>query len=295
MIGLDSKLLSDAERLNADEMYRIYQGEMPDTEDGLDDVAANQRAIALLQRIQEHDPDLWATITNLPDGIRSALIVNAPQRTGAAPDETQMPPTPQMPLISPSRLDDTPAPFDDPGPGETIVLLAEGDFKGCYAVGTDKNGVPSPRQISPAQFIAAAECAPGAPAQPLPSGTNERVMAAFEAFRTDLSRRLGRARRRPDSRARRYVSRQLNIARNAAAPSEVPRIETLRRIFRGDLSPQVESALAEIRSMKIEGNVLTRRLEALRERYRLNPPDAAGDTGAPEPQVIRIVCSDGLV
>ena len=74
LIGLDSRLLSDAERLNANAMYRIYEGkELPELDDGLDDLAANQRAIALLQRIQEDDPDLWRTITSLPDGIRSAL------------------------------------------------------------------------------------------------------------------------------------------------------------------------------------------------------------------------------
>ena len=73
LIGLDSRLLSEAERLNANAMYRIYEGkELPDLNDGLDDVAANQRAIALLQRIQQDDPELWRTITTLPDGIRSA-------------------------------------------------------------------------------------------------------------------------------------------------------------------------------------------------------------------------------
>ena len=117
--------------------------------------------------------------------------------------------------------------------------------------------IPHPRPISPAQFISAAECAPDTPAQPLPPDTNERVMAAFEAFRSDLSRRLGRARRRrPDSRNRRYISRQLNIVRAQVEPSELATVETLRRIFLGDLSPQVESALSEIRSMKIEGAAL---------------------------------------
>ena len=53
LIGLDSRLLSEAERLNANAMYRIYEGkELPDLNDGLDEIAANQRAIALLQRIQ---------------------------------------------------------------------------------------------------------------------------------------------------------------------------------------------------------------------------------------------------
>ena len=37
------------------------------------------------------------------------------------------------------------------------------------------------------------------------------------------------------------------------------------------------------------------RLEALRERYRLNVPDDSDAARPPEPEVIRIVCSDGLV
>ena len=156
-------------------------------------------------------------------------------------------------------------------------MLGSGDVKGCYAVSVDDEGNPQPRPISPAQFISAAECVPDTPAQPLPQDTNERVMVAFEAFRSDLSRRLGRARRRrPDSRNRRYISRQLNIARGQAEPSEMAIIDTIRRIFLGDLSPQVESALSEIRGMKIEGAALIRRLEALRERYRLNPRDDVG-------------------
>ena len=122
-------------------------------------------------------------------------------------------------------------------------------------------------------------------------------MAAFDAFRSDFQRRLGRARRPRDTRARRYVSRQLNIALREAAgtPADVARIEALRRIFMGELSPQVENALGEIRELRLEGLALRTRLEALRERYRLNPPDATDRTPAQEPQVIRIVCSDGLV
>ena len=40
--------------------------------------------------------------------------------------------------------------------------------------------------------------------------------------------------------------------------------------------------------------MLITRLEALRERYRLNPPDDSEQALPYEPQVIRIVCSDGL-
>ena len=128
LIGLDSKLLSDAERLNDDAMYRIYEGkQLPEIEDGLDEVAVNQRAITLLQRIQQDDPDLWRTITDLPDGIRSALRVSTVQPEG--PDESLAQNVlpiegSQAPLMSPAELAAIPSPFDDPRPGETLALLS---------------------------------------------------------------------------------------------------------------------------------------------------------------------------
>ena len=78
-------------------------------------------------------------------------------------------------------------------------------------------------------------------------------------------------------------------------PAETQRIEALRRIFLGDVSPQVESALGEIRNLRLEGPALRTRLEALRERYRLSSPDDVDLAPRQEPQVVRIVCSDGLV
>ena len=297
LIGLDSKLLSDAERLNANAMYRIYEGKkLPEIDDGLDEVAANQRAITLLQRIQDGDPELWQTITNLPDGIRSALRARA-ARSEESDESYAQNVLPiegaQAPLVSPTILASIPSPFDDPKKGETLVLLSAGGVRSCYAVSGDLQ----PRPISPAQLIAAAECSPDTPAQRLPSDTNERVMAAFEAFRTDFQQRLGRARRPRDSRARRYVSRHLSMAMREAGEhgGEMSRIEDLRRIFLGDVSPSVESALGEIRNLSLEGSVLLTRLEALRERYRLNPPDDSDRPQPPDPQVVRIVCSDGLV
>ena len=297
LIGLDSKLLSDTERLNDNAMYRIYEGkELPEFDEKLDEVAANQRAIALLQRIQEHDPDLWQTITDLPDGLRSALRDPSGQAELPVGASIQVPleiESTQMALMSPDIVESDRSPFDDPQPGETLVLLSAGDIKNCYAVDSEL----SPRPISPSQFIAAAECQPDTPAQPLPPQTNERVMAAFDQFQQDLGKRLGRSRRRVDSRNRRFISKQLGIIRSESREStaEVQQIETLRSIFLGDLSPQVENALTEIRNMRLDGQALLRRLEALRFRYRLNPPDDSDMSQHSEPQVIRIVCSDGLV
>ena len=296
LIGLDSKLLSETERLNDDAMYRIYvDKQMTEDDDGLDEVAANQRAVALLQQIQREDPELWRTITELPDGLRSALQVadvRDADGSGIHLQDVLAIEGSQMPLVSPAPRAEVASPFDNPRPGETLVLLSAGSVKSCYAVADGHE----PRQISPAQFAAAAECDEDAPAQPLPRETNERVMRAFEAFRSELGQRLGRARRPRITLARRYVSRQLNAARKRleSTPEGVRRIDTLRRVYQGDLTPAAESALDEIRRLGLEGQPLMRRLEALRERERLNPPDDSEKARPPEPQIVRIVCSDGL-
>ena len=297
LIGLDSKLLSEAERLNVKAMYSIYEGkQLPDIDDGLDEIAAHQRAVSLLQRIQDDDPDLWKTITELPDGIRSALSVSEDLKEsgdgvplhGACEIENV-----QIPLVSPGESKAVASPFDAPSAGETLVLLSVGEVKGCYAVASDLK----PRPISPSQFVAAAQCDRDTPAQQLPSDTNERVMAAFETFKSDFGKRLGKSRRPRDTRVRRYISRHLRMAMDQAEQdaAERRRIEDLRRIFLGDLTQQVENALGEIRNLRLEGPALRTRLDALRERYRLNPPDHSDQSQPQEPQVIRIVCSDGLV
>ena len=132
----------------------------------------------------------------------------------------------------------------------------------------------------------------------LPPQTNERVMAAFDQFQEDLGRRLGRSRRRVDSRNRRFISKQLGIIRSESRGEQrrgTANRDTAKPFFWGDLSTQVENALADIRNMRLDSQVLLRRLEALRFRYRLNPPDDYEMAQPTEPQVVRIVCSDGLV
>lgn len=83
-----------------------------------------------------------------------------------------------------------------------------------------------------------------------------------------------RSRAGQQTKARRYPSCQLSFALREAGDdtAETQRIEALRRIFLGDVSQQVESALAEIRNLRLEGPPLRTRLEALRERYRLSSP-----------------------
>ena len=74
------------------------------------------------------------------------------------------------------------------------------------------------------------------------------------------------------------------------------RIEVLREIFLGHLPPRVLRTLNHIRELQLEGSALIGRLEALRHRYHLNPPeDEDNDSGDQEPHIVRIVCSDGLL
>ena len=297
-IGLDAALLSPSERLNDGAMYRIYdQKRLPEQDDLLDEVASFQRGITLLQRIQRDDPGLWDTIVKLPDGIRAALAVRPP----AADDmvlvnfQASFDRDVQLPLTTPRAEEGIHSPREEPRPGETVVLLKHADRPLMYAVDDRLR----PRQITPGQLIQAVECPPDTPRAHLPDDTNGRVMAAYEAARRDARSRLGRARRpTSDTRLRRYLVRALRLARDAAAgdQEELRRISVLQQIFPDHIPRNVTQDLEEIRRMQIEGSSLIRRLEAMRSRYRLNPPDADESTAEPaDAEVVRIVCSDALV
>ena len=99
------------------------------------------------------------------------------------------------------------------------------------------------------------------------------------------------------ARIRRYIARHLHLLANEAPSDQqrVAQIDTLRRIFMTNTMPWVESALSDIRMLNLQGEPVLTRLQALRERYRLNPPDAEDESTPPEAQIIRIVCSEGLL
>ena len=304
LIGLDNRLLDRRERLNTKAMYRIYvEDRLPDdeTDGGIDDVAAHQSGVALLQRLQADDPDLWDIITHLPDGVRAARALPRPpvdpedadpQRYAQQVLEIE---GAQAPMMTPEQEQGIESPFDDARQSESVVLLSAPGATWSYAV--DDRLLP--RSITPTQLLAALRCGPDTPGHELPDGHNERVMAAYRGFRRDAERRLGRSRRPgSDSRVRRYLSKFLNLARQDAQdePEELARIDLLRQVFLRDLPHQVLADLQEIREMRLERTGLVRRLEALRVRHRLSPPeeDDAGDVTM-ETQVVRIVCSEGLI
>lgn len=297
-IGLDTPLLSADERLNPNAMYRIYeQKQLPERDDVLDEVAAFQRGVALLQRIQQDDPDLWKAVTTLPDGIRSALPARtAPEPRSIVDYQVALPGLEvQQPLMT---LEAAPAPalppslLDAPRPGETIALFKHGERPAAYAVGSELNA----RAVSLGQLLAAVECLPETPAAPLPADTNARVMAAYEAMRRDTTGRLGRSRRPSgDSRLRRYLARELRALRTLERDAdELRRISILQQVFTDYLPSNVVADLEDVRRVDLRGEDLIRRLEALRERHRLQPAQEDADASSPAVEVVRTVCSDGL-
>ncbi|MCY4414718.1 MAG: DEAD/DEAH box helicase [Chloroflexi bacterium] len=260
LIGLDNKVLSEEEQLNAKGVVVIYDDlAIPELDDALDEVSANQRAITLLQNIRNNEPDLWRKITEMPDGIRCALT----SESGGGVEEA-------------------------PEAGETVVMMAASGAVRCYAISDDL----APRPIRTAQFVAVAECDADTPSQPLPDSTNARVNAAAEAFRGDLNRILGTLRRRTpgNARNRSFVRRQLSgVGKDIATPR---RLEVLRQAFAGDLPTVVENELTELRRLNLGGRELVMRLELLQERYRLS---TVVQTASPMTvEQTRIVCSDGL-
>ncbi len=263
LIGLDNKVLLEEEQLNAKGIGTIYdQQQLPEMDDALDEVSANQRAIALLENIRGNNAALWQEIQDLPDGIRSAMAV---------------------------RNNTSGSGHDAPQAGETVVMLAASDTVRCYAV----DDTLAPRPIRPAQFVAAVECEPDTPAEPLPENTNTRVNACSELFTKDLSRILGSGRRRTASNARnrQYINRQLNGIN--AGIAEPQRIMALRQAFAGDLPGVVENEMSELRRLRLAGRELVLRLELLRERYRLNPTTQSETAVATH--ATRIIGSNGLL
>ena len=115
-----------------------------------------------------------------------------------------------------------------------------------------------------------------------------------------MSRRLGSARRPSDTRNTRnhiYLSRHLRhlpLTPETLDPAYTKRIDILRRVFLVELPPPAADAVTEIRNLHIEGTALIRRLEALRERYNLDPPQPADPPMPAAARITRIVCSDGL-
>ncbi len=277
-IGLDTQLLSDSERVNPAAMYRIYeQKRLPEEgEDALDEVAAHQRGIALLQNIQQQDPALWHAITELPDGIRAALAAPEPPTVEQTLIDFQLSferPA-QLPLTIPIQEVGVRSPLEAPGRDETVALLKEG------------GAARSPTRSGPTYSRAhsrPASCWRRWSARPLPRRVRcplTPTSASWPPTRrraTTRPRALGASGGPVPTRGCAVTSREIKLLREAAGtdPEELKRADALQQIFLGHLPASVLAELNAARRMETTGPAFARRLEAIRERYRLNPPQGS--------------------
>ena len=174
-----------------------------------------------------------------------------------------------------------------------MVLLKQDDWTIAYSVGSDFQ----PRPVTPSQLLSVIQCEPNELAAAMPSDTNERVQAAYAQAVQAALLRIGKVRRpTSDTKLRRYLNRQLKLARATAGDNqeEVRRIDLLIQIFLGHLPTVVIMELGEVQRVELTGPALVHRLEAIRSRHRLNPIDEPSSTASPG-EILRILCSDGLL
>ncbi len=76
-IGEDAAILDPSEQLNEKAMYAIYeqQGGLPESLEDEEDVPFDlNEATEMFRQMRADDPDEYERITNLPDGIRAAMV-----------------------------------------------------------------------------------------------------------------------------------------------------------------------------------------------------------------------------
>ncbi len=228
LIGLDNVVLENAEQVNPESIYAIYDGEMPEEQDAVtDSLAVAQQANALLNRIRREQPELWQRLQRMPNGLRAAMAAD-----------------------------------DHPRPGSTITLVASGDRRQGYAT----NAVGDVLQLTHGELVRQVECEPDTPGVPLPPDINARVGAAVAALARELSPKpASLEQRRRDNRTARYISRHLRQLRmdDTHDADFLQKIEELRAAFTAELPHSVDERIRGMMRANITGNQLVSALNAM--------------------------------
>ena len=257
LIGLDNVILENGERVNPDSIYAIYDGEMPEEDDGISDsLAVAQEANAVLNRIRREQPELWRRLWLMPDGLRAAMAVDS-----------------------------------HPNVGSTITLVSSGDQKRGYAVNSEGDVV----DLTNAELVRRVACELGTPSVPLPPDTNARVSAATAAFARELAPKPTEPEpRRRDDRVTRYINRELGQLRldDQADAAYLRRVESLRATFTAELPVSVNEQVGALMRDGVSGQQLLDALMAIAPE--LPEQDDRGESNPPPTGDVRVVCSMGI-
>jgi len=151
-IGEDSAILDKDENVNEEAMYCIYDkdgGNLSDLENDEEDFVDINEAEELLRSIRSDDPDEFARIAGLRDGIRSS-------RATFSDDEAEL-----------------------------FVFCQAGKFQQLYILNDDGEIVT--REVPAA--VGRIKCSNNEPSTILPQGHNDRVMNALKSFSEDVRSR----------------------------------------------------------------------------------------------------------
>ncbi len=255
-IGLDDAILQQTEAVNRASIYAIYDGEMPEEDDRLSGAAMAQEANATLNRIRREQPELWAKLLNMPDGLRAAF--NHPEH---------------------------------PNPDSTLLLLRAGSLKQGYA---SSAGEVTP--LAHHELATRAACPPDTPAIALPPDTNQRIANAVNALASTRSQPVALEPRRRDRRVARYIEQELGQLRADYINDDATlrQIESLRSRFTAELPARVNDQIKALMRQKVSGADFRQALAAMQSRLP-QFPDTAQPHLPPANTHTQVVCSLGIV
>jgi superfamily II DNA/RNA helicase len=304
-IGEDAKVLDETERLNTADLYAIYvEGRLPEEEE--DDLFSVQEAIEILRRIREQEPELFAKLASMANGVRASRAVR-PERKRRTEAESfaeelahqgvgNLPPGSAQLGFDQAMVRRTPStqltiqqPAAEPGTG------AEGVYVLCSAAGVRQAYFVTEeaiREVDVAHAIRALRCEPNEPSRPAPLWLNRAVQSARTEFEKAIDRLQGSpALTRPS--AQKWVLKNLsNLAREAEEETERRTLGGLHRAFSRSLNQTVVHLLRRLQRQDVTGPDFITELDNIASAYGLYQE---ADETPSKPNVssgdIRVVCS----
>ena len=272
-IGEDVAILDPSEKVNGEAMYAIYGIDGADGEEGdgglglleeeeeSEDLVDLAEAIEMFRQMREEDPEEFARIAGIRDGIRAAR---------RAPAGAQ---------------------------GGTHVYCRAGAQGRFYFVDNESGEV---EEVGTQAFLRALRCGPEEPGLPLPAAHNAAVQAAKRAFGEHLLRvRAQGARQAELPRAQTYALRELRRIHGELGPEERrEKAERLEEAFRFEATSAVKRELNVLHRARLSGDDLIGALEDIHSKYRLGEDRRGAEERrrrAEHEETPRVVCSEAAV
>lgn len=257
VIGQDAPVLHPSEEIDEDGVIRLYSGDGTVAQEEEDDDLRSPLADAeqLIRDIQRNRPDEYERIGELPDGIRSARL-----------------------------LDHEKARF--------FVYCRAGDFHQLYLADADGEIVSSDLSEG-LEAVECEEDEPREELPPDINAAVTKVKRHFDRIVKEMQAR--RHTRPKPSLGQRYAIDHLREQRMSADPDDRQRVfDPLIEAFQRPVSTAIRRRLNFFRREKLEGDALLRQLRRLYTEHRLYQANGTGNSNGSEHLTPRIVCSEGL-